>query len=643
MRVLHVDDDARASYIASTTANSGTIAIVAPGGGEPALAGATHLYKLSTAANTSSSAQILYHLARDCKEFTWESWVYLGDVSYGTQGDAFRILVAYYYRPSTLAESVRMYVSVYKHLTYYKFRLHLVNDSGANVGTEYYALINGTDPYLHPLTGAGQWFKIRVTWRAEVAGNDGGASLTIFDSDGTAQLGTIAVNDLATGFEPVIYLGPSLSNRGITNGVNSVYYADQVVHDNEDATDTPGVLCAFVHSATCRQLAARLRVICDRAVTAASCSVPGATVAAVTLADNDGGRIHEWALSGLEDEVAYTWSVVLDGTTVDADSYAGAGSTTFTPFPSRTAVLWWTDSHATLQSSATLKQAKSFDAMPTMPTHLCILGDCFVPYITTPPGGTTYGRATGRLMMHDTFRHLAPVSGKVVTVYTDGNHEIYDGSADSQAYSRIMSPRTNIDTPYTVQSTSVEFHVLNAVQYFALHGDDGYEAISDWLDEEIGASSRYTHVVMMHSFGVDIPTEPKDSGVPDFSPTGWGDIVTEIHTALAAHVAAGKRIFVFHGHIHGGGWWVKDGVVYVTIPPYRMAATKQGTVGDWTYPAGELDSRASSIDGWVQDGTQGWGYSLFAPTYSRHQLYDSALVAGVWTPHKVFEQWRMRR
>ncbi len=647
MRVLHLDDDARATYI-KMAGTGGTAEIVEPGedpGTPSGLSGVTNLYKL-TAPSQYTSAYLPFELARDCYALMLESWIYIAPPAIGGAGQLARVMMLSAYPDGLLASRQRAEIFIEQvGADAYKWRL-VVHDEAFHSIASVYALSDGVNPYTHSLA-TGQWFKLVITWQSASADSatDGAASISVYDEDGTTLLGTVDTGAIANLSGPISTVVLYTSTANVAGASACSYYADQVVHDNLTGTDTPGVLAAFIHSTT--ETTARLRVICDRAVTAATCSVSGATVAAVALDDDDDGRIWEWALSGLAYDTAYTWSVVLDGTTVNAAAYAGTGSTTFTPLPAKTSILYISDAHNYVNCRAGLRNGMAYDRMRTTPTHICMLGDCFTtPGSATMPVGVTYDRATGRLMLNSILRHLAPLTGKVVTVCTNGNHDGYvDGSAASRAYVRAMVPRTVIDEPYTVHTPEADIHVLNEAEYFNTNGDDGYTALATWLEAALATSTAPNQIVITHTELSDEPAVRTDAGTPTYEPTGFGDIVASLHTKMAAAVSAGKRVFSFHGHLHGSNWWVKDGVVYATVPPYRLAATKESIYGDWTNPAGELDSLVGSIDGYAgkQDGSQGWAYSLFTSLYSRHEFFDVALIGTVCTRYKVLDMWRVRR
>jgi hypothetical protein len=671
MRIFELDDEARENWVQATnldvngSAGTGAITKVAPGAaGAPANpAGVTWANLVKHAAGSGSSNKTLELLRiLQSSEIRLEFWAYIDSFGNWTAGGTNIMFLRAYSYSEAGAPSPR--IALYARGTAdqgtYSYRAYC-GPSASQITVDLKSAASGYNDAYVVNNNAPGWYKHVVSWKAsstDVAADGDFTWFVYAAADIEHAVAGGSAHTSATGAVPLASIG-----REIITGLSTVpavYYGDLTVHDAFAGEGGPGILLPMLHDP--RAGAVSLRLVCDRdcdvAVTYGTLGTEH-IAAETTLQDGDDGRIHEFELTGLEPETAYKWVAVLDDgvsepvTVSSLDGTATGFQFTMPPAAgaaSAVPTIMLSDTHRQNYLYQATRNTQSVNRLRgTKPPVVILGGDILTNLGYT---GTTYDRAGARLLNANTFDMLRRFTGKRVCLWLDGNHEYFDLDEEVQGYVHAVSPHRAYNRPrHTKWSLGpADFFYLDVcgMETGATGAQAGIDAIEDWLTPALAASTATHKVVLLHGYGLDVPTKAGLSNdvpqVRGLTTSGALNPTATLHAALKARADLGERVYCLHGHNHGGSWWVKDKVAYIGAPVFQTIVPKAKDYGNFTLPAGELDTMAVSIQGYgSEEGSQGWLYSLWAPSYSRHQIFDAKTTAGVYAMSKRFEQWRMVR
>lgn len=524
------------------------------------------------------------------------------------------------------------------------FRMRGYNDAGGGA-----ILMPESSPQTYDITNP-KWIHHDLEWTAQsdAATADGTMRYTVSDwHEGALRtLKSSFLSGQATGVTPIdkVYVAAYSQNFGEGGGV---YYGDLQIDDVfAGETDSPGILLPFIHSPDPERRTCRIKLVCDRPIEESVVTYTGdgmtQTARQLELDENDGGRWVEHELYDLHPGTEYQWSATLTGvdgtsgeiTTLDASD---PKQCRFIPLPrddQRVNITTISDVH--LQRMAVIDQVlPSHYLTPNGEANVLLwTGDNLSIGYSTDAEDHSVDCIRQWVSFLTEYRKLA---SRMVSLTLAGGHEYRDfAHAKTKRFAVRFVPQS------VISGTSMTRMRYGVVEFFALHLSNAFPAqglalINGEFAKAIAESTAAHRVCVTHSYGIDAPS----TGSPGPESALNAANATALHAVLRAVSRSGSRAYHLHGHAHAGGWWIKDGVVYVTSPCRQLWKPKDYASGEYDYPSdGDPGSVKASVRGYGERGASGFVSASFGRKHSRWQILDSYVSGdpGVYSDKRLLDR-----
>ncbi len=531
--------------------------------------------------------------------------------------------------------------SVKKTNTTIDWRVDYYDNNGENIKYNTASMLGG---WSYDLANP-HWLKFVIKWQAESApgAGDGVVGLKIYDDDGETLRAQLAdITDATTGHDPIQSVVVFALARAVAQ---TSYVADLQIYDTLEGEE-PGVLCPFIHSYDRDRGLVRVRAVCDRPVRARLTYGETGTecdAAAVPLAYDDGGHWAEFALE-VHPDTTYKYQFHLadaaDETNTATVSAIADDACEFM-IPGKTAVntFFVGDYHSTVYEPYYMRRAMMDRTGRGRPNMIVMLGDmvCRENRTLNVPAarlefGAFYGAWRGML-------------ATALSLHVQGNHEAfpsYDWTGDAKTHLHNWHPivgaspvRFARQRVGSVEFIQVDTDIMLPAAFVAVVENDIVPAIE--------RASDVAHIVFCnHHYGInydEVNSAHKASRGRSWDESNWGTV----HAALRECRRRGQTVSWWHGHVHGGSYWIKDGVVYTAAPNQLRGSPKNTGYGNYlTSAGGDPGSAPKSFWGANGEaGTNGYGWCVFSRGAMRAALMDvktNATMPVVQTHQRVLDR-----